>query len=73
MNDHTDLIIASEVPLYGWSQDTLLEQLDAYHAVMHGEEGQTAWYSTINGSYTSACGLRVDMLQALRVAGAMRN
>jgi len=73
MESYTDIIEQAKIPMYGYTQDVLLEQLDAYHTSMHGEEGMTAWTATINGSYQSMCGLKVDMLMALRVAGAMRN
>ena len=65
--------ITSKTPFWGWSQDTLLEQLAAYHKQAHGDEGETAWTASINGMYVSLCGLKCDMLTALRHAGACRN
>ena len=73
-SNHNELILESQETVWGWAYETLLEQLEAYHQEMHPNDKRVAeWCVSTNGEFRSTCGLKVNVLQALRVAGAMRN
>ena len=62
-----------QAPLWGANQVPMLKMLDVFHARQHNDPNPQIWMSTINGFYYTECGVKVDMLIALRHSGGLRN